>query len=110
MFVPMATVKGRDGIDVGAIAAEAVIECGMSHKEAAIIQGYPDGSQWSKALKGQAPLDLWAMRHLPNRYWQVFLPKLASALIRQFWTDLSSDFTMLKADLKPKTESEKRIA
>jgi hypothetical protein len=106
----MAVVKGRDGIDVGLIAREAVTECGMSHKEAAIIQGYPDATQWAKALRGQAPLDLWYMRHMPNRYWQVFLPKFASALIRQLWVDMTSDFRMAKADLSTSEQDERKRA
>lgn len=119
IFVPMATVKGRDGIDVGRLACEATLEVGLSHKEAAILQGYPDASQWSKALKGGAPLDLWAMRHLPNKWWHCFLQKFASALIKRLWEDLTADHTvaselaqvpyrMAKADVHPAVEERKR--
>ncbi len=108
-FCPMVTVKGRDGIDMGALICDALAECRMQHKSAWADQGYPDGSQWSKALKGQAPLDLWNMRHLPNKFWQAFLPMLGSALIKQFFEDVTSDFRMAKADLKH-DEQQKRSA
>lgn len=88
------------GIDMGALVAQALHACEMQHKEAWLIGGYPNASQWSKAIDGDAPLDLWRLRHLPIRWWQCFLPLLASALIRQFWADQSSDLRMVKADLR----------
>lgn len=98
-----------DGVHVGALIDQVCRELDMPHKEAWLICGYGDGAQWHRALKGEAPLDLWKLRHLPIRFWQVLLPKLASALIQRFFTDLTVPYRMVRADVDER-ESEKRRA
>lgn len=82
-------VDVRAGIDMGKLVRDALRECDMQHTEAYLIQQYPNASQFSKALAGDAPLDLWRMRHLPVRFWRVFMFKLAAAVIEQFWEDVT---------------------
>lgn len=103
-------VDVRDGIDMGALVGASINELGMQHKEAWLACGYPNASQWSKALIGEAPLDLWKMRHLPARFWRVFLMKLASAVICQFWDDVSGDMQMVKADVESSHSEERKRA
>ena len=97
-FLPMVA---EQGIDVGALIDRVVRDPRneLTHKECWILQGYPDPSQWSKAIHAQAPLDLWRMRHLPYRFWMPFLQELASAVIAQWWDARIGDLQMVKADL-----------
>jgi hypothetical protein len=84
----LSAVDIGDGVNVGALVAEVLSELQMSHKEAGIICGYKetDRSGFSRALVAEQPLDLWRMRHLPILFWLRFIPKLASALIGD-WFD-----------------------
>lgn len=101
------SVVVSDGVDVGAIVAAVLSELQMSHKEAGIVCGYKetDRSGFARALMGEQPLDLWRMRHLPIGFWQRFLPRLAGALIGQ-WFDgaLAEKKTMARAGLKHDSE------
>jgi hypothetical protein len=108
MFVMMPMVV-NDGVDVGGLVADCLRELDICHKEAWMVAGYGDGAQWHRALKGQAPLDLWKLRHLPIQFWQKFLPKLASSLIQQFFVDVAEPYRMAKADVKP-VEHERKSA
>lgn len=96
MSLGMATVTA-DGIHVGNVVRIALNDAHMEHKEAWICGGYPNQSQWSKALDGDAPLDLWRMRNFPLRFWQVFLPLMASALIRSWFDETRADMTLVVA-------------
>jgi hypothetical protein len=102
----------ESGVDVGALAAQCLVELGMTHKECWIVCGYGDGAQWHRALKGEAPLDLWRLRHLSIKWWQLFLPRLASALIQQFFSDLSVPYRMARAsvDEHEQQQQQKRSA
>ena len=107
-------VQVEDGIDLGALIVKAMSEAELTHAAMWIDQGYPDPSQWSKALKGQAPLDLWRLRKLHTSrahmvFWSVFLSKLASALIARSFSQIFETYAMAKADLRSQdTESAKR--
>lgn len=110
----LAPVQVADGIDVGDLIVKAMGEVGLCHSEMWRDQGYPDPSQWSKALRGQAPLDLHRLRHLvKNRqqmqFWAVFLSKLASALIARSFAQMFETYAMAKADLrKQETQTTER--
>lgn len=102
----------EDGIDLGALITAAMGEVGLCHSEMWRDQDYPDPSQWSKALRGQAPLDLWRMRHLvKNRqqmqFWAVFLSKLASALIARSFAQMFETYHMAKTDLRKPADERK---
>jgi len=86
------------GVNVGALVSEALHDCDMQHKEAYLTCGL-DAAGWSRSLCGKQPLDLWKLRHMPIRWWQSFLAKLASALIKQMFSDFSTDLKMAKATL-----------
>ena len=103
MVMLMAT-NPRVGLNVGDLVEAAMREAGLFHKDMWIAQGYPDPSQWSKALHGQAPLDLWRMRALPIRFWQAFLPKFASALIVQMFDDLQVPLRMARSEIQEHEE------
>lgn len=98
----LAVVDVAGGVDVGAIAERTTMEVGMSLKELALTCEYPDSSTLCRAFKGQAPLDLWHLRHAPIKWWQVFLMKLSSALIEAWWDTRIGERQMLKADLRSK--------
>lgn len=83
------TVDPNAGINMGALVRQSMREVEMLDKEGWIACGYPSASQFSKALAGEAPLDLWRMRDMPAKFWRVFLFKLASAVICQFWDDVT---------------------
>jgi hypothetical protein len=102
-------VQVEAGVDVGSLIATVCRELDMPHTEAWIICGYRDGAQWHRALKGEAPLDLWKLRLLPWKFWERFLPRLGSALIARFFTDLIGPYRMVRADMDQR-ESEKRSA
>jgi len=97
-------VHVESGVNVGALIDQVCRELDMTHKDAWITCGYGDGAQWHRALKGEAPLDLWKLRNLPIKFWQLFLPKLASALIQRFFTDLEIPYRMTRADVPRETE------
>lgn len=115
MFSLCLPVCVEDGIDVGDLIVKAMGDVGLCHSEMWRDQGYPDPSQWSKALKGQAPLDLWRLRHLvKNRgemqFWAVFLSKFASALIARSFNQVFETFAMAKADIRQQEQKERRSA
>jgi hypothetical protein len=93
-------VAVESGVDVGSLVAKCVADLEMTHKDAWVTCGYGDGAQWHRALKGEAPLDLWKLRHLSIKFWQLLLPRLASALIQQFFSDLSVPYRMARADIE----------
>jgi hypothetical protein len=97
-------VRVEDGIDVGALIADTLIEIRMSHKEAALTCGVDQGN-WTRGLQGLGPIDLWRVRLMPFRFWQVFIVKLTSALTVQWMHEVSADVkTMAVAKLRPSTE------
>lgn len=98
-------VRVSDGIDVGVLARQATRDVEMEHKEAAMLCGL-DAAGWYRGLEGHAPLDLWKLRHLPLRWWQVFIRLLADALIADWWANQEFPFRQAKADLRAKREKE----
>ena len=113
MTIALFPVQVEDGIDLGSLIAKAMGEAELSHSAMWIDQGYPDPSQWSKALKGQAPLDLWRLRKLCTSrahmvFWSVFLSKLASALIARSFAQMFDAYQMAKADIQTQEDSQKR--
>jgi len=105
----------EDGIDVGDLIVKAMGEAELSHTAMWIDQGYPDGSQWAKALRGQAPLDLWRLRRLCTSrphlvFWSVFLSKLASALIARSFNQMFETYQMAKADLRKREHEERKVS
>ena len=58
------------------------------------------GAQWSRMLRGDAPADLWKLRHLDAAWQRVFFAKLADAHIRQMWDDLTGDLKMVRSELR----------
>ena len=108
-------VQVEAGIDIGALIVKAMGEAELTHTAMWIDQGYPDASQWSKALKGQAPLDLWRLRQLHQSrphmvFWAVFLSKFASALIARSMAQLFEPLRMAKADIAQHESVQKRRA
>ena len=101
-------VNVRDGIDMGALVRASIEEVGMQHKGAWRECGYPNASQWSKALCGEAPLDLWKMRHMNAKFWRAFMLRLASAVICQFWDDLVGEREMVKS--KFTSDSDRKVS
>lgn len=109
MFCLLWPVQVEDGVDLGGLIVKAMGEAELTHTAMWMDQGYPDGSQWAKALRGQAPLDLWRMRKLctsrPHMvFWSVFLSKLASALIARSFNQLFEPVRMAKADIRKHEE------
>ena len=108
-------VQVADGVDVGELIVKAMSEAELSHTAMWIDQGYPDPSQWAKALKGQAPLDLWRLRKLCTSrahmvFWSVFLSKFASALIARSFSQMFDTYAMVKADLRKQEVTERKSA
>lgn len=98
-------VQVNAGVDIGALIVKAMAEAELTHTAMWMDQGYPDPSQWSKALKGQAPLDLWRMRHIrSSKFWQTFLSKFASALIVAWYDELFGPTRMARANLREREE------
>lgn len=95
------------GVDVGSIVATCLRELDLTHKDAWITCGYGDGAQWHRALKGEAPLDLWKLRLLPIRFWQLFLPRFASALIQSYFDNLCEPLRMARAELRDHEDSKR---
>src|SRR5688572_27839095 len=98
-------VQVHDGVDLGGLIVKAMGEAELTHTAMWVDQGYPDGTQWSKALRGLAPLDLWRLRKLctsrPHMvFWSVFLSKLASALIARSFQQMFETYQMARADLR----------
>ena len=85
-------VKVADGIDVGELLVIALRKAGVSHKEAGLCCGV-DASQWARSLRGNAPLDVWKLRHLPKKVWPLFMSALASALIQWWWLEEMREMT-----------------
>jgi len=85
-------------VNVGALVLEAWREIDMQQKEAALIAEW-DESTLSKALQQKAAMDLWKMVEWPLRFWQMFLPLLAKALITSWWNG-RVDLEMAKAGLR----------
>jgi len=94
------------GVDVGAIIDATNRELDMSHKQC-WLECEIDGASWSRMLRGEAPADLWRLRHLPLKWWQVFLGKFASALIRRRFDEMCGELRMVKADLRRSEERTK---
>ena len=92
-------IRVEDGIHVGHVLNRVLQELGMSHREAAQACGIHE-SKFSEGIDGERPLDLWRLRLLPLRFWQTFLPALASALIQQWMVDRCRPYKMLKCELK----------
>ena len=106
-------VQIEAGVDLGTLIVKAMAEAEVTHTEMWMVQGYPDASQWSKALKGQAPLDLWRLRHLCQTrahmvFWTIFLSKYAGALIAQSVLRLFEPIHMIKADIQRHEDERKR--
>lgn len=100
MFL-LCPVQVDAGIDVGALIVQAMADAELCHSALWRDQGYPDASQWSKALRGQAPLDLWRLRQVRSiKFWQSFLSRFASALIKQFFEDLPAPVRMARASIR----------
>jgi hypothetical protein len=94
------------GIDLGRLIDETLRVIDMSHKEAALTATM-DPPQWTRALRGEQPLDLWKLRYLPLRFWQVFLPKFASALIQAWFDETVGERRMVRAELKDRQQERK---
>lgn len=114
MVLSMA-VRVEDGIDLGALIVKAMAEAELPHAAMWIDQGYPDPSQWSKALKGQAPLDLWRLRKLcASRahmvFWAVFLSKFASALIARSVDQVFGPLRMARAEIREHETKDRRVS
>lgn len=105
----MATNVGS-GIHIGQLAERAMVECGMTLKELALTCEYRDASTLCRAFQGQAPLDLWHLRHAPIRWWQLFLAKLASALIVHQFDTLMGDCRMARAEIRDLDTKKERTA
>lgn len=100
-------VRVETGIDLGGLIEQTLRDVAMSHKEASLIAGMkPD--TWSRALKGEQPLDLWKLRQLPIRFWHAFLPKLASALIQSWFEETCGERRMVRASLREPSDEETR--
>jgi hypothetical protein len=84
-----------DGIDVGGLLIDALRLVDVSHKEAGLCCGV-DASQFARAIRGKAPLDLWKLRHLPKRVWPVFMAQMASALIVHWWCQEMTEHTSVR--------------
>ena len=108
MFAYCAAVRVEDGVDVGKVLIETLAELQMTHKECWLTCGM-DGATWSRSLRGEAPLDFWKIRHMPNprKFWPLFLSQYASALIVSWFADICGDYRMARADIKTKEEGRK---
>jgi len=106
--LPGAVIDVDQGINIGALAERAMVECGYSLKAFALSCGYSESSTLSRAFHGLAPLDLWHLRYAPLKWWQVFLMKLSSELIRYHFDELMGDFKMARANLREYEESRNR--
>jgi len=106
--MPAAVIDVERGVNIGAIAERAMVECGYSLKAFALSCGYSESSTLSRAFHGLAPLDLWHLRYAPLKWWQVFLMKLSSELIRYHFDELMGDYKMARANLREYEESRNR--
>lgn len=107
MFVYCASVRVSDGVNVGEVIEKTLAELTWSHKQCWLVCGI-DGATWSRSMKGEAPIDLWKLRHLPREFWPVFLSKLASALIRTWFDDLCVPLRTAKAELRESVDEKRR--
>lgn len=94
MFFCMAHAHYRptpiSAVHVGKIVRDTCHEIDMPLKEAAALM-HLDPAQLSRALDGQAALDLWHVSLMPMRWWRVFLMKLSSALIVSWFDERVSE-------------------
>ena len=86
-----AVINVRSGLDVGRVVDEALVEVGMTHKDAWITQGYRDGAEWSRAIQGSRPLDLHKLAALPSRFQFAFIARYAAAQARRIVRGLVAD-------------------
>lgn len=91
-------------VDVGGLVIDAWKASDLEQKEAAILAEW-DHATLSRALRQQAPLDLWKMTAWPLRFWQAFLPLLGKALITTWWEG-RVDLEMAKASLRDERKKE----
>ena len=108
MFFLSLPVQVGDGVDMGALVERAMQRAGVTHKQMWLAQGYPNASQWSKAIDGSAPLDLWRLRNCPIEFWFFLVQELIRAKAADFWRDLAPA-TVLKAEL-PQDASERKAS
>jgi hypothetical protein len=102
-------VRVGDGIDLGPICLDALIDSRLSHKAAAILCGL-DAGQWSRMFTGQAPMDLWKLRQLPWAFWSSFIPRLLRALALQCVSEISADVKTMAVIRRSRPESERKEA
>src|SRR4026208_178886 len=93
MFLVVFPTQPSAPIDVGGMLDQTLRELGMDHKEAWIQMRYRDGSQFSRALKGEHgyPLDLWKLALLPWRVQATFWSKYIAAQAARLTDDLKAD-------------------
>lgn len=68
-----------DHIDLGSVVKRTNAETDIALKELALTCQYPDASQLCKALKQDAPLDLWQLQLAPDEWLDTFWLKFRMA-------------------------------
>lgn len=91
-------------IDVGSLARVALANANMTPKELASCiydSAKPDEARMSRALSGDAPLDLRRLAcGAPLRFWIEFLPLLSAAVIRRYLEESVPPAVPIKAELR----------
>lgn len=96
------------GIDVGRLMEETIAERGLLHKDI-YLTCQIDPSQWTRALHGQAPLDLWRLRQISDlQFWAIFLRKFSGALVEYWFKQKHVDVRMARASLHAAHDEQKR--
>lgn len=98
----------RASIDVGRLLDDTLRELGMTHKEAWIEMGCRDGAEFSRAMKGERPLDLWDFAKLPWRVQASFWSKYIAAQATRLTDDLKADrMRMVRFDQASDSQKER---
>lgn len=110
MFV-FGAVNVGDGVDIGAVIDASLRECDLSYKHAALVCRVND-MKFSRGLRGEGPIDLWWLRHLlvEKEFAKVFLSRLASALIVQFFDNMCGPLRMARAEITHAESQKKKVS
>lgn len=103
MFLITAATHAR--IQIGKLVDTALRQCGMSHKEAAILAGV-SLSEWSRAIHALARFDASWLLALPWRFHAVYAPLYLNAVVEALIVDIQPQ--MVKADLRNAEDERKR--
>lgn len=96
MFFGLARINPQEGLHVGRVVREFLRDKHMQDKEAWLTCDIENPANWSHAISGKRPLDLWRLRLLGADLFHELCLRLADA----------AKPSMVKADLRETRKKE----